>query len=523
MNDEKMKIHSLIIITGVLLVFGGVATGDQHADVGNEAPPIYVVAVVTSGEEALQELLAQPYNVGNVRGYTATLYLDAHEYQEVLARGYVTQFIETQPTSLPDEKTHGYTSPDEIGALFAAYETAFPDLCRVYSLGTSVNGRDIWAIKITADPDTPADKPAVKYISTMHGDEPVGTEMCLYFADELLQEYGEDPYITDFVDRTIVWLVPMMNPDGFVARRRRNANNVDLNRVFPIYGDDYFGTWFDDEPLGDEGRQPEVVHIMQWYATTHSALSANIHTGALVVNYPYDNEPGIPSRQEAPSPDDDMFRYISLQYAMHNPPMYASTTFPNGITNGSEWYSITGSMMDWHYRFIGTPEVTLELSNTKWPSSSLLPQFWNDNRNSMFAYAETAHMGIRGLILDRNTDTPVWSKVLLEGNEQPVFSNPEVGNYHKLTLTGTYSVAFHAPGYITYHVDNVVVDHQQPATRVDVALSDGDINGDGAVNDADIQLVVDALLGRTIAYDADVDGRGLSATDVQAVINKSLM
>jgi len=199
--------------------------------------------------------------------------------------------------------------------------------------------------------------------------------------------------------------------------------------------------------------------------------------------------------------------------------MYTGGSFPQGIVNGSYWYSITGGMMDWNYRFMGCPEVLVELSYTKKPLPSTLPQYWAENRDSMYAYAETAHIGIRGLTLDRNTDAPVWSKVLLAGNAQPVFSNADFGNYHKLVLAGTYNVSFQAEGYINYYVDNVVV-HDGPATRVDVEMSDGDINADGAVNSSDIQLAVDAALGRTIAYNGDVDGRGFSATDIQAVINR---
>ncbi len=136
----------------------------------------------------------------------------------------------------------------------------------------------------------------------------------------------------------------------------------------------------------------------------------------------------------------------------------------------------------------------------------------------MFAYIETAHIGIRGLTRDRNTNVPVWTKVLVEDNAQPVFSNPEFGNYHRMLLPGIYDISFHAEGYIGYYVDAVGVE-DGPATRVQAPLSNGDVNGDGVVNMHDVQLAVDATLGRDIPYDANVDGRSLSATDIQAVIN----
>lgn len=514
----------IVVITASLMLFIAQAVQAVDTDTAlvsvSNMSPVYVVEVTAPDKSALTSLLDSGLNVGNVYELTATLYVDAYEYQHVLALGYPTVLIEVQPSGQDARKVgDAYTTPAQIETIFAAYALNYPNLCRTHLLGTSVNGINIWAIKITPNPDVAADKPAVKFIGTIHGDEPVGTELCMNFADELLTNYGTDTYITDFLDRTVIWLVPMMNPDGFLSYLRYNANTVDLNRSFPMYSVDFMTTWFDGEPLGETNCEPEIAAIMRWAAENHCALSAHYHGGALIVNYPYDNEPGIPSQTEAPSPDDAMFRYISLEYSSHNTPMYTGGNFSQGIVNGSYWYSITGGMIDWNYRFMGCPEVLIELGFTKRPLPSTLPQYWADNRDSMYAYAETAHIGIRGLTRDRNTGAPVWSKVLLEGNAQPVFSNPDFGNYHKLVLSGTYNVSFQAEDYISYHVDNVTV-NDGPATRVDVEMSDGDINGDSALNGVDVQLVVDAALGRTITYEADVDGRGLSATDIQAVINR---
>lgn len=515
MHMRQHQFSSFLVMT-LVVSWAGVSEPAIPID----APAcIYVVEVTAPDETTLAALLERDYIVSNVTGYTATLYVDEYDYRAMDVLGLPWRLVEIQPGGVPAEKADAYTSYEELGAILAQYADEYPNLCRVISLGQSVNRRDLWAVMITENPDIPADKPAVKYIATMHGDEPVGTELCLYFAEELLTQYGTDNYITDLLGRTIIWLVPLMNPDGYVQQTRVNANLVDLNRAFPIYPSEYSGTWFDGEPLGEVGREPEVAHIMRWSAETHAALSANFHTGTLVVNYPYDNAPGVPSRVEAPTPDDDLFRYISLQYSMHNEPMYNSIAFPQGITNGSLWYSITGGMMDWNYRFMGCPEVTLEVSHIKWPSAATLPQLWEDNRDAMYAYIETVHIGVRGLTRDRNTDAPVWAKVLIDGNIQPVFSNPEFGNYHRLILPGEYDVSFHAEGYISYYVDNVLVE-EGPATRVDVPISDGDVNGDGIVDMQDVHLVVDAALGRDIPYDADVDGRGISATDIQAVINR---
>ena len=92
------------------------------------------------------------------------------------------------------------------------------------------------------------------------------------------------------------------------------------------------------------GREPEVIAVMAWQAGRMFTLSADFHGGALVASYPY-NTDGKGS-VDSPTPDDILYRAISTEYAMRNPPMCASSTFPGGIVNGADWYFINGSMGD---------------------------------------------------------------------------------------------------------------------------------------------------------------------------------
>ena len=62
-------------------------------------------------------------------------------------------------------------------ALLEFYATKYPSLCRLHSIGRSVQGRELWALKITSHPNVAADKPKFNYISTMHANEPL--EMCI--------------------------------------------------------------------------------------------------------------------------------------------------------------------------------------------------------------------------------------------------------------------------------------------------------------------------------------------------------
>ena len=83
-----------------------------------------------------------------------------------------------------------------------------------------------------------------------------------------------------------IHIMPTMNPDGFERSTegdhsgvsgRENANNVDLNRNFP-----------DQFRSAANRRQPEVEAMMQWSRQYPFVLSANLHGGSLVANYPFD-------------------------------------------------------------------------------------------------------------------------------------------------------------------------------------------------------------------------------------------
>jgi len=457
-----MRNPSRAVVLALVLV-SGMARAADDARLG----PVYVLNITAPDEAALHALVEAGYDVASVHRLTATIYATAAERQTLLATGWPV--VEVDQTA-DIEKTLGvYHTYASLKTELQTYAALHPDICRLESLGQSVQGRDLWAMLITDYPDVDEDEPECKFVSTIHGDEPVGMELCLYLIDLLLNQYGTNERINSLVDNTALWIVPLMNPDGLENKDRRNAQGYDLNRKFPNYPDEFTGTIF-NTPLDVAGLPPEVAHIMNWTAQESFSLAANFHTGALVVNYPYDHEEGIPSGQPAPSPDDALYQNISRAYSIHNGPMWSNPEFEDGITNGSDWYTITGGMQDWDYRFAGCNHVTVELFNTiKKPDESTLAQLWEDNRESMLAYLESAHIGVRGIVTDAETGAPVYAQVRVEGNSQPAFTDPDVGDYHRMLLPGAYTIVVSAPGYRTRRIEGVVVG-EGPAVVVDAEM-----------------------------------------------------
>lgn len=359
-----------------------------------------------------------------------------------------------------DAPPTGYPTYDELVLILQSRAAQYPAICRLLDLGPAAGtaGRRLWALKITDNPDAQEDEPEFKYISTMHGDEIVGMEMCLYLIDLLLSGYGTEPRLTTLVNEVEIWIVPLMNPDGYMLNRRTNANGVDLNRNFPegVQGD----------PNTVTGRAAETKAIMEWSFGQSFTLAANFHGGALVVNYPFDND-GLGS-VFSPTPDEDLFVYISEEYSRYNLPMWNGSWY-HGITNGAAWYSIDGGMQDWSYRYMGCNEVTIELGNTKSPPFTQIPGYWDNNRESMLAYLETCLIGVRGIVTDAVSGRPLAATVNVVGRNHNIYTDPDVGDYHRMLMPGTYALRFEAANHDPLVVSNVVVT-AGAATRLDVQL-----------------------------------------------------
>lgn len=483
---------------------------------------VYVLDVQVRDIEEARILVDGGFDVAHVHGDSVEVYASGEEVKILQAAGFSFTISGKQPDSssftFGNKGLGDYNDSASITVLLHHYANAYPQLTRLVSIGKSVQGRDLWALLITDNPALEEAEPEFKYVSTMHGDEPIGTELCLYLIDYLLTRYGTDERVTRLVNETAIWFLPAMNPDGLDNITRHNAQGYDLNRAFPAYPFHFEKPFFDGGALSIDGRTPEVRHVMNWTLEHSFVLSANFHAGALIVNYPYDEDPPIPSFTPAPTPDEDLIRELSLRYSRQNTRMYTEGDFPEGVVNGSVWFAIRGGMQDWHYRYTGCIDVTIELNEIKRPSPTLIPQFWDENRESMLTYLETVHIGVRGIVTNKTTGLPVWAKALVDDNPQPVFTDPDVGDYYRLLLPGTYTLRFSAPGYITYTVPNVVVVEDAP-TVLDIRLSDGDLDGDGRTGAADIQRLINLLLTGGCPLDCDLDGGELSATDLQALLN----
>ena len=337
-------------------------------------------------------------------------------------------------------------------ALMQQFESTYPSLCNLDTIGTSVDGRLLLVLKISDNVNTDEDEPEFFYTSTMHGDETAGYVLMLHLIDYLLINYGIDTRVTNMVNNIEIYINPLANPDGTYAggnttvsgATRSNANGRDLNRNFPVPNGN----------IGDDGTFTQEVETqdMITFSEEHDiVLSANYHGGAELLNYPWD----YTTTNHA---DKSWWIYVSEEYAdtahTNSPSGYLDDSPPGadspGVIEGATWYSVDGSRQDQMQYFAHCREVTIELSTTKNPAASTLEPYWNYNYRSFLNYMEQCLYGIRGIITDSCTGLPIKALISISSHDvdsSQVYSSLPVGNYHRPIGAGTWTMTVSALGY----------------------------------------------------------------------------
>ncbi|KAM1030314.1 hypothetical protein TB1_033530 [Malus domestica] len=350
------------------------------------------------------------------------------------------QLFEDKKSQKRVDVAQGYMTNSDLERAIKVFGRRCSNISRVYSIGKSVNGVPLWVIEISDKPGEEEPEPAFKYIGNVHGDEPVGRELLILLANWICDNYLKDPLATSIVDNVHLHLLPSMNPDGFSLRRRGNANNVDLNRDFP---DQFFPVNNDED-----WRQPETRAIMKWLREIQFTASASLHGGALVANYPWDGTQDKRKDYFA-CPDDETFRFLASVYSRSHYNMSLSKEFEGGITNGAFWYPIYGGMQDWNYINGGCFELTLEISDNKWPTANELLTLWEYNKMSMLnLIATVVKIGVRGRIFSSDGGRPLPGFIAIKGINSTVQASRAIADYHRLlSPAGRYEVTATAPGY----------------------------------------------------------------------------
>ena len=428
--------------------------------------------------------LSKIISIDNVKGKEVFAYANLKEFKKFMIKGIPFTILPVPSMILKESELNMgggrstdlanrtlwnfYPTYQQYLDYMSGFASLHPDICRLDTIGTSVQGRLLLAVKISDSVQYNRGKPQFFYTSSMHGDETTGYVLMLHLIDYLLSNYGADSRITNMVNNTQIFINPLANPDGTYYggnntvwnATRSNANGIDLNRNYP---DPAAGPHPDSNVY-----QPETMAFMNFADSNHLIMSMNFHGGSQVFNYPWDTWAKLHA-------DNSWFDFLGREYAdtvhKYGPSGYF-TDLDNGVTNGYAWYSITGGRQDYMTYFQHGREVTLEISSIKTPPASLLVNYWNYNYHSFLNYIEQVSYGINGQVTDSLTGQPLNVQVNIFNHDfdnSLIYSNLPTGWYFRPIDEGSYNLTFSTTGYKTKTIKNVNVT-RWGTTRLNVQL-----------------------------------------------------
>ena len=252
-------------------------------------------------------------------------------------------------------------------------------------IGQSVEGRNIWAFKVSDNPNQDEDEPKVLYTALTHAREPVGMMNLFYFVQKLAESYESDSELSYIIDNREMWFVPVVNPDGYIfneiiepaggGMHRKNrletscgqgtGKGVDLNRNFGFdWGLNDIGSSpnpCDDTYRGDiQFSEPETQAIRDLQENYNFKNVLHYHTFSNLYIHSFGNG-SLPEE-----PDLSTIRNIGTEMSTYN-----GYTVGNGLSTVG--YSVNGDAVDWSYGQKNIISYTPEVGSYQqgfWPSEN---------------------------------------------------------------------------------------------------------------------------------------------------------
>lgn len=197
----------------------------------------------------------------------------------------------------------GFYTYAEVVQKLDSMRLRYPNLISVkQSLGLSVENRNIWAVKISDNPDIneSSTEPAIYFDALHHAREPESMACMMYYMYWLLENYGTDPEATSLMNNREIYFVPVVNPDGYVYNQSTNPNGggnwrknrknngscygVDLNRNYNYGWGNNNGS--SNDPCSETFRglsaasEPETQAIKSFVLQIHPKTSFTMHSFA---------------------------------------------------------------------------------------------------------------------------------------------------------------------------------------------------------------------------------------------------
>ncbi|HEY3249713.1 MAG TPA: M14 family zinc carboxypeptidase [Ignavibacteria bacterium] len=287
----------------------------------------------------------------------------------------------------------GYMTYTEVVAKLDSMRLQYPQyISAKFSIGTTIENRTMWAVRVTKNPDAPTGRPEVLYHALIHAREPESMETQFYYFYWLFENYNTDPVARYILNNREIYWVPVYNADGYVYNQTTNPNGGGMwrtNRHFtsgscgPVDPNRNYGTYqFWNSPNGGSSTnecsggqgtyrgtlpfsEPETNNMKNFVNSRNfnTAFGAHTYGNYLIKPWCWQDPIG--------TPDDAMFNVFLADMKASNP------TYTTGFPSQTVGYFVRGGADDWYYNDSAHTGhhifgITPETGTTFWPSQSLI-------------------------------------------------------------------------------------------------------------------------------------------------------
>lgn len=382
------------------------------------APSVFpMITLSTHGEDTTFQLIRIPRDsvTDTILGSAEIVGGQPGEYLDIIYPSEMRKILDENQVSyevliddLDDVSTvhiDQYHSFEEMETILQTVAETYPQITKLESIGTSYENNDIWCLEITDNPGVDEQEPGVLFMGLHHAREWPTIEICLQLIETLTASYQTDPFISDLVDNCRVWIVPCVNPDGYIYDHDENGGSLwwRKNRhyfeEFDTYGVDLnrnYGGSCNGNPVGMWGStgmshypsndiycgprpfsEVETQIIKDLFLSRDICATITWHTYSELVMWPW----GYDGNDK--TPDDEYMAEIGTEIASRITSQDGSGTYTP--TQSAGLYPVTGDTTDWAYGYyqyvLGKPlfPYTIEACQSFHPDDALLDQICKEN------------------------------------------------------------------------------------------------------------------------------------------------
>ena len=391
--------------------------------------------------------------------------------------------VEVNRTKLVDPYFHTFS---EITYLLKSFRLQYPDIFHLEKIGKGTkNHLPIWAVKISDNPHIDEKEPAVLFNGLHHAKELLGAEVCLYLIDYLCKNYNHKPEVKYWVDKTEIWIIPVLNPDGHYLVMdtkkspqfwRKNLRDNNSNGFFELEKDgvdlnrNYDYNWdcdSDGDPRSWHYRGPypfsefETQAIRNLTFREKFVFNLDFHSYGEVILYPWENFTPPPDRELVINVAKEMAKQIKRRAKLGH--------YSIRPLNGK-----LGQCSVWMHGKAGVLSYIVEIGDCHLPNGRDIHEIVEQNAKAAFYVLDRLfRSAIKGTIINAYTRIPISAEIEILKYSSLLVANPvsdlSTGFYYRIVQPGIYSIKFSASGFRTKVIHSVIVESDK-VTSLNVEL-----------------------------------------------------